>query len=199
MYCSHCGQENDGYSQYCRQCGKQLNAVIRPPRAQSQIPQTHETPDTNFREAIFFAGAVYLLFIIGFSALLIYAKGAGHWMWPLYLCLGIIGLIIYLCSRPDLVQCEHCYSRKLRAARLCPHCGHESDFYGTKSQQNGPQHNVNIAINPQTAPQQNQRQAQGFTQPPQNQLPLSKFCSDCGARNKSDDAFCENCGSKLNV
>lgn len=38
---------------------------------------------------------------------------------------SIIGLIIYLFSRPqgNLVPCSHCGNRRLQASAKCPHCG----------------------------------------------------------------------------
>jgi hypothetical protein len=38
---------------------------------------------------------------------------------------GIIGLLVYLASRPSgiLVPCSTCSNRRLNYSRLCPHCG----------------------------------------------------------------------------
>ena len=38
---------------------------------------------------------------------------------------GIIGLIIYLFSRPqgNVVPCAHCGNKRLQASVKCPHCG----------------------------------------------------------------------------
>lgn len=38
---------------------------------------------------------------------------------------GIIGLIIYFFARPsgELVYCEHCHNKRLKAMAKCPHCG----------------------------------------------------------------------------
>ena len=38
---------------------------------------------------------------------------------------SIIGLIIYLFSRPqgNLIQCAHCNNKRLQASAKCPHCG----------------------------------------------------------------------------
>jgi Phospholipase_D-nuclease N-terminal len=38
---------------------------------------------------------------------------------------NIIGLIIYLFSRPqgNLIQCPHCNNKRLQASAKCPHCG----------------------------------------------------------------------------
>jgi hypothetical protein len=41
---------------------------------------------------------------------------------------------------------------------------------------------------------QNQQQEQ---QTQQNQIEKTKFCTKCGAKNKGDDAFCGECGKKL--
>jgi len=46
------------------------------------------------------------------------------WM-ILVMVTGLIGLIIYLCVRPqgNLVQCAHCGNRRLQVSAKCPHCG----------------------------------------------------------------------------
>lgn len=48
------------------------------------------------------------------------------WM-ILVLVTGLLGLIIYVLSRPkgELVECENCANKKLEYAKTCPHCGHE--------------------------------------------------------------------------
>lgn len=50
--------------------------------------------------------------------------GAAIWMLLVFFT-GILGLIIYLLSRPNgvLVRCVHCGNKRLAAARACPHCG----------------------------------------------------------------------------
>lgn len=46
------------------------------------------------------------------------------WM-ILVMVTGVIGLVIYLFSRPqgDLVKCIHCGNGRLQASAKCPHCG----------------------------------------------------------------------------
>ena len=46
------------------------------------------------------------------------------WMLVVFF-LGIIGLIIYLASRPkgDLVECSNCNNKRLERSATCPHCG----------------------------------------------------------------------------
>ena len=46
------------------------------------------------------------------------------WM-LLVMATGIIGLLIYLFSRPqgNMVQCPHCGNKRLQASAKCPHCG----------------------------------------------------------------------------
>jgi hypothetical protein len=140
---------------------------------------------------------IIIWFVVNIAILVWVAKDAKSrgmgsavgWVF-LVIILGIIGLIIYLCSRPsgDLVQCEHCNNRKLRAARLCPHCGHEADPFGTKPPQAKHEHNVNIAI---PSPQERPAQA--------TQLEQTKpqFCTGCGTKVSKDDAFCSECGTPL--
>lgn len=51
--------------------------------------------------------------------------GAVLWM-LLVMFTSVIGLIIYLCARPQgmLIQCPHCTNKRLHASAKCPHCGH---------------------------------------------------------------------------
>jgi hypothetical protein len=44
----------------------------------------------------------------------------------LILFTGVIGLIVYMVSRPqgDLVVCRECGEKRLRGKRPCPHCGY---------------------------------------------------------------------------
>lgn len=46
------------------------------------------------------------------------------WM-ILVMVTSVIGLIIYIFSRPQgiLVQCPHCTNKRLQASAKCPHCG----------------------------------------------------------------------------
>ena len=46
------------------------------------------------------------------------------WM-VLVMFTGLIGLVIYIFSRPQgqLVQCAHCKNKRLQASAKCPHCG----------------------------------------------------------------------------
>ena len=49
---------------------------------------------------------------------------AALWM-MLVMFASFIGLIIYICSRPQghLVQCPHCRNKRLQGSAKCPHCG----------------------------------------------------------------------------
>lgn len=81
-------------------------------------------------------GFVLLLPILFFAlniALLVWvardAKSRGMdnsvlWM-ILVLFTSVIGLVIYMFSRPqgELVQCPHCKNRRLKVSAKCPHCG----------------------------------------------------------------------------
>ena len=46
------------------------------------------------------------------------------WM-ILVMVIGLLGLIIYLFSRPqgNLIQCAQCGNKRLQASAKCPHCG----------------------------------------------------------------------------
>ena len=83
------------------------------------------------------AGAGFVLFIIlilaAQIALLIWvardAKARGMdnsvmWMLVVFF-LSIIGLIIYLTSRPsgNLIECHNCSNKRLERSATCPHCG----------------------------------------------------------------------------
>jgi hypothetical protein len=74
-----------------------------------------------------------ILFIISVALLIWVARDAKNrgmdnpalWMLVVFF-LNILGLIIYLFSRPSgkLVQCENCKNRKLESLKSCPHCRH---------------------------------------------------------------------------
>jgi hypothetical protein len=54
------------------------------------------------------------------------SRGMDGAMWIfLVLFTGVIGLAIYLFSRPQghLAQCDHCGNNRMQVSRLCPHCG----------------------------------------------------------------------------
>jgi uncharacterized membrane protein YhaH (DUF805 family) len=46
------------------------------------------------------------------------------WM-ILVLLTGLIGLIIYILTRPkgDLIVCPHCQNKRMQVSAKCPHCG----------------------------------------------------------------------------
>jgi hypothetical protein len=50
--------------------------------------------------------------------------GSVVWM-IVVLLLSVVGLIIYILSRPkgDLVECPNCKNKRLQASTRCPHCG----------------------------------------------------------------------------
>lgn len=78
-------------------------------------------------------GFIVIAFIALNIALLIWvardAKGRGMdsailWM-ILVMFTGVIGLVIYLFSRPqgNVVPCAHCGNKRLQVSAKCPHCG----------------------------------------------------------------------------
>ena len=82
-------------------------------------------------------GGITLIFlvilpILGIALLIWVARDAKSrgmdsavlWM-ILVLLTNILGLIIYLFSRPqgNLIQCPHCNNKRLQASAKCPHCG----------------------------------------------------------------------------
>jgi uncharacterized membrane protein YhaH (DUF805 family) len=82
-------------------------------------------------------GLVFLLFILAMVALNIAllvwvvrdAKARGMdsaILWMLLVAFtGLLGLVIYLFSRPqgEVVQCPNCKNKRLAASVKCPHCG----------------------------------------------------------------------------
>jgi hypothetical protein len=50
--------------------------------------------------------------------------GAAMWM-ILVMVTGVVGLIIYILSRPkgELAECGTCHNKRLQASAKCPHCG----------------------------------------------------------------------------
>jgi predicted amidophosphoribosyltransferase len=63
-------------------------------------------------------------------------RGIGSSVGWIFLILftGVIGLIIYLFSRPkgELVICEVCKNKKFKVARVCPHCGNPAQSVETR-------------------------------------------------------------------
>jgi ABC-type amino acid transport system permease subunit len=82
------------------------------------------------------SGFLVLIFVAAIAlnvALLVWvardAKARGMdsavlWM-VLVMLTGLIGLVIYLFSRPqgNVVPCAHCGNKRLQASAKCPHCG----------------------------------------------------------------------------
>ncbi len=95
-------------------------------------------PSTTSDAAVFCGLGVFLISIViaGFVlsiVLLVYvardAKARGMdnsvlWMLVVFF-LNILGLIIYLASRPKgkLARCSSCNNKRLGASATCPHCG----------------------------------------------------------------------------
>ena len=80
-----------------------------------------------------FFGFVIITIIVLNIALLVWvardAKNRGMdssvlWM-ILVMFTGIIGLVIYIFSRPqgNVIPCPHCGNKRLQASAKCPHCG----------------------------------------------------------------------------
>jgi Phospholipase_D-nuclease N-terminal len=80
-----------------------------------------------------FAGFIIVAIIALNIALLVWvardAKNRGMdsailWM-VLVMVTGIIGLVIYLFTRPqgNLVPCPHCGNKRMQVSAKCPHCG----------------------------------------------------------------------------
>jgi small-conductance mechanosensitive channel len=73
-----------------------------------------------------------VLFVLNIALLIWVARDAKDrgmdnavlWM-VLVLFTSVIGLVIYIASRPQgtLVRCAHCNNQRLPASARCPHCG----------------------------------------------------------------------------
>ncbi len=106
--------------------------------AQAQ-PQQEIPPEFGCAACGIFTGATIFIpiaiFVINIAILIWVARDAKNrgmanpvlWMLTSFF-LGVIGLIIYIFSRPSgpLVQCQNCNNRKLELLKTCPHCGHTS-------------------------------------------------------------------------
>ncbi len=71
---------------------------------------------------VFFAINVAILFWVAKDAK---CRGMDGAMWIfLILFTGVVGLAIYLFSRPqgNLVQCPNCGNNRMEASMKCPHC-----------------------------------------------------------------------------
>lgn len=84
---------------------------------------------------------VIAIFVLNIALLVWVARDAKNrgmgssvgWIF-LILLTSIIGLIIYLFSRPsgELIYCEVCKNKRLKVANVCPHCGNASISIETK-------------------------------------------------------------------
>jgi hypothetical protein len=77
-----------------------------------------------FVPILFFALSIALLVWVARDAKARGMDSAILWM-ALVFFLNIIGLVIYLLSRPqgNLVPCPNCGNQRLQASVKCPHCG----------------------------------------------------------------------------
>jgi UPF0716 family protein affecting phage T7 exclusion len=73
--------------------------------------------------ALYFAINVAILFWVAKDAKSRSMDGA-MWLF-LILFTGVVGLAIYLFSRPQglLMQCERCGNNRMEVSAKCPHCG----------------------------------------------------------------------------
>jgi len=103
----------------------------------SLIAQTTSNEDAQAALGCAACGGTFLFIIIAVIvlniALLVWvardAKSRGMdssalWM-MLVMFTGLIGLIIYIFSRPqgNLIQCPQCQNKRLQVSAKCPHCG----------------------------------------------------------------------------
>jgi uncharacterized membrane protein YhaH (DUF805 family) len=73
---------------------------------------------------VFFALNIALLIWVARDAKSRGMDSAVLWM-VLVMCTSVIGLIIYLASRPqgNVIPCQNCQNKRLQASVKCPHCG----------------------------------------------------------------------------
>lgn len=117
---------------------------------------------------------IIAVFVLNIALLVWVAKDAKNrgmgssvgWIF-LILFTGVIGLIIYLFSRPkgELVICDVCKNKKFKVKNICPHCGNSSSSVAMKT---------DISRRPQ-----------------------SQFCKQCGKQATPDSLFCSSCGGKM--
>jgi len=89
-----------------------------------------------------FVFIIIAIFVLNIALLVWVARDAKNrgmgtpvgWVF-LILFTSIIGLIIYLFSRPsgELVFCEVCKNKRLKVATVCPHCGNPSRSTGPRA------------------------------------------------------------------
>ncbi|MEW6110358.1 MAG: redoxin domain-containing protein [Nitrospirota bacterium] len=117
--------------------GRQLSGGVL--KAQQRSPEeAFDACGTACGSFIFIIIAIFVLNI----ALLVWVardaknRGMGSTVGWVFLVLftGVIGLIIYLFSRPrgELVYCEVCKNKRLKVASICPHCGNPTKSDETK-------------------------------------------------------------------
>jgi len=151
-------------------------------------PQTGYRDDQPFRACGIACGSfifiIIAIFILNIALLVWVAKDAKNrgmgspvgWIF-LILFTGVIGLIIYLFSRPkgELVICDVCKNKKFRVQKICPHCGNSSSPMDVKAD----------------------KYDKPKTQIGSGTGPLHKFCTQCGSKNEANSKFCIDCGEKL--
>jgi len=80
----------------------------------------------------FFGVVMVAIFVLNIALLIWVARDAksrgmdNDILWMILVMLtGIIGLIIYLFTRPqgNLAPCAHCGNKRLQVSAKCPHCG----------------------------------------------------------------------------
>jgi hypothetical protein len=111
-----------------------LNAFGTLPPAGYLLLQRHDDPSPFVAcGCLGFVGVIIVgIIALNIAALIWVARDAKNrgmdnavvWM-ILVMLTGIIGLIIYLFTRPqgNLVPCPHCGNKRLQASAKCPHCG----------------------------------------------------------------------------
>jgi len=118
---------------------------------------------------------VIAIFVLNIALLVWVAKDAKNrgmgssvgWIF-LILFTGIIGLIIYLFSRPkgELVICDVCKNKKFRVQKICPHCGNSATSVDVKA---------DISSQPQFCNKCGDKIAAG-----------ASFCQKCGGKVESN-------------
>lgn len=141
-------------------------------------------------------------------------NGAVLWMLLVWFT-SVIGLIIYLLSRPqgEMVQCPHCGNNRLDVSLICPHCGYRSEnqfrhrderpiFMGSESTRKEavytlcPKCGREIMGNSKFC-----RYCGGsIERDAKDETPFkdgSITCNKCGKEIKDGSRFCRNCGNSI--
>jgi putative component of membrane protein insertase Oxa1/YidC/SpoIIIJ protein YidD len=197
------------------------NIEPRMPVALAVFQQNAPNPDAGCAACLAGTTGLVLLVLAWFGggiALLVWvvrdAKNRGVespilWMLLVFV-LSLLGLIIYLLSRPggNLVACEHCGNKKLQYARLCPHCGNLDSRSSAIPSREVKEVHLERGLPSSTSTDGSgsarlEANLQRHDEPTSPTMNLGRakeeqaFCDQCGAKLDVGARFCDECGAKL--